>query len=136
MANLIHDIPLNSVDGFTFTQKQVRLDGYETDKAQLIALKELFARAEHNVLYKERPGGQSIIVDLTSDQRNKRVCSFSTAELLTGWYALKSFRYLPRQARLNYFPYRLTLLYIGTMAGYQRYYEVQNIGSVTNDWGI
>lgn len=136
MSNLIHDFALNVVTGHQWTNKEVRIEGYETDKSKLMQLKEMFARAEWNVIYKERTGGPSFILDLTGDQRNLRVCNFSTEELITGWYALKSFTYSPRQDRLGHFPYRITLLYIGTMAGYQRYYEVQNIESVTNDWGI
>lgn len=136
MADLIHDFPLNSVGGARFTNKEVRIDGYETDKAQLTALLELFARAEYNVLYKKRPSGPAHIVDLTSDQRNIRLCTFSTEKLITGWYALKSISYAPHQSWTGHYPWKITLLKIGTVAGHQRYYRVTDLGLVTNDWGI
>ena len=136
MSNLIHDFPLNLVSGYSFTRKEVKIDGHETDKGKLIALMEMFSRAAHNVLYKERPSGPSYIMDLTSDQRNMRICNFDTEELITGWYALKSISYSPKSGKIGHYPYRITLLYIGTLAGYQQWYALQTLESVTNDWGI
>ena len=85
MANLIHDLTLNSVQRFRFTQKEVRLEGYETDKAQLMALIELFSRAGGNIRYKERPSGPATVIDITSDQRNIVACNFDTDELIVKW---------------------------------------------------
>ncbi len=136
MPNLIHDISLHVVNGYTFTQKEVRIDGYEITKANLIALIELFSRAQYNVIYKERPSGPPFIMDLTSDQRNLRLCNFDTEELLTGWYALKSISYSPMQGRIDHFPFRITLLYVGTLAGYQQWYALEDLGTITNDWSI
>jgi len=136
MSNLIHDFPLHSVTGYTFTRKEVKIEGYETEKAKLVSLIEMFSRAEYNVLYKERPSGPATILDLTSDQRNLKVCNFDTEELITGWYALKSISYAPMKGRVTHYPYRISLLYLGTTAGYQRWYEMKTIGTITNDWGI
>lgn len=136
MTDYIHDFPLNSVGRFRYTNKEVRIEGYETDKGQLTALLELFARAEYNVLYKQRPSGPPYIVDLTADQRNLRACSFSTDELISGWYALKSISYSPRQGRLAHYPYQMTLINIGTIAGQQRWFALQDMTTLSNDWGI
>lgn len=136
MSNLIHDFPLNSVTGYTFARKEVRIEGYESEKVKLVSLLEMFTRAEHNILYKERPSGPPTIIDLTSDQRNIRFCSFDTEELITGWYALKSISYVPEKGKVTYFPFRIVLLYLGTLTGYQTWYELQDIETVTNDWGI
>lgn len=136
MSNSIHDFPLHIVTGYQWTNKEVRIEGHEIEKSKIIQLKEMFARAEWNVIYKERPGGPPFILDVTGDQRNMRFCSFDTEELFTGWYALKSFNYSPRKGKIDFFPYRITLLYIGTETGYQRWFAIENLGTVTNDWGI
>jgi len=136
MTNLIHDFPLNAVTGYVFSRKEVRIDGYETDKSQLTALIEMFSRAAYNVLYKERPAGSSYVMDLTADQRNLMFCIFDTEELITGWYGLKTINYSPMQGRIDHFPFRITLFYVGTLTGYQSWYELQNIEQLTNDWSI
>jgi hypothetical protein len=136
MANLIHDFSLHSVGNFSFGRRAVRLDGYETDRASLTALAEMFDKAEWNVLYKERMSGRAQIIDLTPEQKNIRFCSFDTSELVSGWYALKAFSYHPRQARLDYHPYRLQLYYIGTDLAQQEWYEIADFLVVSNDWGI
>lgn len=114
----------------------MRLDGYETEFSKLNELWELFGRAEYNVVYKERPSGPSYILDLTSDQRNIVFCSFDTEELIDGWYALKSFEYFPSSGKINWFTYRLTLVFIGTHAMYQQFYGVTDAQTVANDWSI
>lgn len=136
MANKIHDFELNSVQSFIFGRKSVRLDGYETEISKLISLWELFGRAEYNIIHKERLAGSPYILDLTNDQRNMVFCSFDTEELIDGWYALKSFTYIPVKGKIDLFPYRMTLVFIGTHAIYQQFYGVTDQQSVSNDWSI
>lgn len=136
MTNKIHDFELHSVQANMFGRKNVRLEGYETEISKLISLWELFGRAEYNTLYKERLGGPAHITDLTNDQRNMVFCSFDTEELIDGWYALKSFTFLPVAGRIDWFPYRITLVFIGTHAMYQQFYGVVDQQAVTNDWSI
>ena len=136
MTDYIHDFPLNVVTGYTFTRKEVKVEGYETLKRQIEELSELFSHAAYNVLYKERPSSTPFILDLTSDQRNIVRCIFSTEELKTAWYALKSFSYSPIAGRVTHYPFHVTLYFIGTSAAYQRDYELKDLESVTNDWNI
>ena len=136
MTDYIHDFPLNEVTVFNWSPKDVRLDGYESDREQLQALIELFARSDGNVIRHPRLGGQAKYTDLTGDQRNIRYCNFSTIELVSGWYALNFIRYAPEKAKLNYYPFRLSLFFIGTASGNQQYYELETITDITNDWSI
>lgn len=136
MVNKIHDFEPHSIQDHLFTRKSVRLDGYETDADQRTALMEMFGRAEFNIVQKERLGGPHYTIDLTSDQRNIVYCSFDDDELISGWYALKSFTYLPVQAKLNFHPYRITMVFIGTYAMYQQFYGVTDQETVSNDWSI
>ncbi|MHA2022045.1 MAG: hypothetical protein ACTSWQ_00105 [Candidatus Thorarchaeota archaeon] len=136
MTNMIHDFALNAVQGYSFSRKEARIEGYETTKENLMSLVELFGRAEWNVIFKQRPAGQSYIMDLTNDQRNIVYCDFDTEELISGWYALKSFAYIPRAGRINFFPYRISLIFIGTMANYQQFYGIVDMETVSNDWSI
>ena len=136
MTDYIHDFSLHVVTGHFFTRKEVRIEGYENLRSRLDELNELFSHAEYNVIYKERPSATPFILDITSDKRNTVRCIFSTEELRTAWYALKSFSYSPVAGRVNYYPYRIILYYIGTSAAYQRAYVLENFESVTNDWSI
>lgn len=137
MSNLIHDFPLNKVQGFNWTQKGVRIDGYEDSREQLDALIEIFNRAEGNVIRMDRPAGTPTYTDLTADQRNIRYCTFSSIDLISGWYALKDIKYQANQKGfIDHYPWRITLYYIGTESGYQQYYELTTFADVTNDWSI
>ena len=136
MVNQIHDFEMNSVGGYMLSHKEARLEGYETDFAKFMSLFEMFKRAGDNVIFKPRPSGSAMVQDLTSDQRNIRLCSFDTTELATGWSALKSIHYRPEKAKLNYYPYRISMYYIGTLSGNQTWYNVSNLIVETNDWGL
>lgn len=137
MSNLIHDFPLNRVQGFAWTHNDVRIDGYEDSREQLDALREIFNRAEGNVIKKNRPAGTPAYTDLTADQRNIRYCTFDTIELISGWYALKSINYLAnKKGFVDHYPWRISLYYIGTASGYQQYYELTDFAIVSNDWSL
>ena len=101
-----------------------------------MSLFEMFKRAGDNVIFKSRPSGPTMVLDLTVDQRNLRLCSFDTTELLTGWYAIKSIHYRPEKAKLNYYPFRLSLYYMGSVSGHQEWYKTAYYATLTNDWGI
>ena len=137
MSDMIHDFPLNKVQGFNWSHKDVRIDGYEDSREQLDALREIFNRAEGNVIRMNRPAGTPSYTDLTADQRNIRYCTFDTVDLISGWYALKKIVYdANKKGFINHYPWRISLYYIGTASGYQQYYELETFANVTNDWSI
>ena len=138
--NMIGPILMEDSDGncliseYILRDNEVTLGGVLDTYNKLAALKEMFRFAPDNTVIRRVIGGERMAIDLTENQRNIVFCTFTTDKLLSGFYLLRSFEYLPKPGYSGY-PFRLRMFFLGTDRFY--FYAFINWAhALSNDWEI
>jgi len=133
MADLVGPVELDAVSSFSLRGNIVVISGWQTTKAKLESLAELFRFAPENSAVQTVMGGLQHGYDLTEDSMLTWRCLFDDARLRNGYYLLRSFRYATSSVS-NHYPFWIELFFLG--GNLQPAYLLTDLESVTNDWNI
>jgi hypothetical protein len=131
MTDYIGPVPLHVVEDYQLAGHTVTLMGHEETWAEFLAIRELCQDFESAVV-RYSLNGRVIAEDPTENKNLIQYCRFDATIVEDGYYIITGFQYLPQFA--NYYPYQLTLVFIGSQEGVYEGLDIFNLVDVANDW--
>lgn len=128
-------ITLTRYNVYSLSKRDAALSGYFTSALKRDELRELCDKCEASEAI-DLLDGSVEAVDLSEDQKNIVYCLFDEDQYLDGFYLITGYQYSPRTGYLNYYPFAVTILLLGSNAVWQRAYELVDLEELTNDWGL
>lgn len=135
MANKIGALTFGivAIPPVSLSGNSLRLEGYFSEREDLLQLQEMFRKAEGGTVTYTTIGGTVMGYDLTEGSVLTQYCEFDIEHLRDGYYLLRSldcnFRQLP-----EYFPFSIELLFLGSTALLQESLQIYQLEELTNDW--
>lgn len=129
----IGPITLTYYNVYSLSDYSVNLAGFFTTAQEREELRELCADSRSTSVH-EAVGGGIIAEDSSDGAMLIQYCQFDEDQYIDGWYIITSFNYSPEAGWPNYYPWSMTLAFIGTTSDYMEGYDLGNIREVPNDW--
>jgi hypothetical protein len=130
MTDYIGPVPLHLVEDYQLDGHTVTLIGHEETWANFLAIRELCLDFE-SAIVRYSVNGRVIAEDPTANKNLIQYCKFDASIVEDGYYIITGFQYHPHP---SYYPYQLTLVYIGTQEGVYEGLDIFNLVDVENDW--
>ena len=126
-------IPLRYFDRYELGGHETLLGGWSLTAVDREELRELCADADTAVAYELASGGL-VIEDPSESHMLIQYCTFTENQFYTGFYIINSWNYSPLVGWPNFYPWSLTMTFIGTRGELLEAYDVGYIGEQENDW--
>lgn len=126
----ISGVPSASISGNT-----LNFDGYFETRIELTQLQEMFRKAEGGTTIHTLIGGNQIGFDTTEGAVLTQYCEFDADHIKNGYYLLRSLNCNFEQYD-SYYPFSITLFFLGTTSYMQSGFMVYGLEEVDNDWNI
>ena len=138
MANKIGALTLEYMAGIpsiTVDGNSIKFEGYFSTREGLLQLQELFRKASGGTTIHTLIGGIEVGYDCTEDAVLTQFCEWDFDRLQDGYYLLRSLNTNFEQYH-SYYPFSLTLHFLGTKAYWQDGYMIYGLEEIDSDWGL
>ena len=133
MTDTFGPISLSNLRVVSIDGDRCQLVGYFTSTKERDELRELCSKWRASRVV-ELLDGTTYPADLSDTSQNIVYCLWDKGEFIEGFYLIVGYSYDPGIGHRNFYPYVLTLEFVGTRGNYLRGYEINNIVNVSNDW--
>lgn len=133
MTTYIGDIALTYYNVYARSHRDITLGGHFVTAAERNLLSEMCATS-HNASVLSLLGGGIIGQDNSIGKLLIVYCQFDEDQYFDGYYIITSWNYSPEAGWPNYYPWALSMSFIGSGAGHYEGFDIGVLKDVENDW--
>ena len=135
MTDKIGVFELHTVKEMSRAGNRVTLESYFRTEAQIRQFQEFCRKTPGNVKVHTLLGGRQVASDITDGSVLTQYCEFDSDKLVDGWYMIMALDTRAEHLH-NFWPFTITLFFMGSTGLYQDAYSVYGLEEVNNNWGI
>jgi len=135
LADKIGNLELTRITGYSKEGREYALEANLGSESEYQSLEELLRDSEYGTAIHVIPGGPPQGEDLSEARKYTHICSFDDDSLPDAWYLLRG-GLERREEGPVFLQVRFELFYLGTQEAYGMFLLVEDVGEVSNDWGI